>query len=406
MRNQFDMGLWLTCVTTFAELKATPLPNPHSTASKKFRLIFKEGVVILRPLQFGQTSFTFTAQVDVGELMKDTAVGTPSKLGRFTAATANKRNKSNSAKKVVVGSETGKGNEFFCKLAGFFYERFKKEDVIDERRKADFIENKIPNAPPLTEDEQKMIKESMELFEDVASKAKRISGTVNQSVEKYLHRAEGGSEAAVGMTVAIMDVTAVTLFTDLWLRDTYAQRSVCINRRHHRHYAILTRERQSECATRYPRRRTKYEKVAVRQVWNDLDGTRSMQYTNSVSLPGGFHDRLFETWLTWVEKVEVDGRRTYIIAFCPLKKYGGRRHEVDGTEKLQEATTRGVYIVKELTKHTCEWTWVQQVTLKISLPAKMLDIVTKQQMSWADELQEKFRRNGKEVDQEGVAALL
>ncbi|GMH95955.1 hypothetical protein TrVE_jg11901 [Triparma verrucosa] len=110
------------------ELKATPLPNPHSTASKKFRLIFKEGAVILRPLQFGQTSFTFTAQVDVGELMKDTAVETPSKLGRFTAATANKRNKSNSAKKVVVGSETGKGNEFFCKLAGFFYERFKKED--------------------------------------------------------------------------------------------------------------------------------------------------------------------------------------------------------------------------------------------------------------------------------------
>ena len=36
------------------ELEATSLPNPHSTASKKFRLLLKEGTIVLRPLQFGQ----------------------------------------------------------------------------------------------------------------------------------------------------------------------------------------------------------------------------------------------------------------------------------------------------------------------------------------------------------------
>ena len=47
------MGSPLTLVI-FAELEATSLPNPHSTASKKFRLLLKEGTIVLRPLQFGQ----------------------------------------------------------------------------------------------------------------------------------------------------------------------------------------------------------------------------------------------------------------------------------------------------------------------------------------------------------------
>ena len=43
----------LTCVT-FAELGATSLPNPHSTASKKLRILLKQGTIFLQPLQFGQ----------------------------------------------------------------------------------------------------------------------------------------------------------------------------------------------------------------------------------------------------------------------------------------------------------------------------------------------------------------
>ena len=73
---------------------------------------------------------------------------------------------------------------------------------------------------------------------------------------------------------------------------------------------------------------------------------------------------------------------------------------------MHEATSRCVYIVKEITQNTCEWTWVQQVDLKISIHAKLLDIAARQQLSWANELQEKFRRNGKEVDREKVAALV
>ncbi|GMI01663.1 hypothetical protein TrST_g10375 [Triparma strigata] len=56
------------------ELESASLPNPHSMASKKLRLLLREGIIVLQPLQFGQTLFTFMAQVDVGEVTKDAAV--------------------------------------------------------------------------------------------------------------------------------------------------------------------------------------------------------------------------------------------------------------------------------------------------------------------------------------------
>ena len=106
-------------------------------------------------------------------------------------------------------------------------------------------------------------------------------------------------------------------------------------------------------------------KDTIREVWNNLDGTRGLQLTKSASLPGGFQDRVFKNWFTWVKRVEADGLQTFIIAFCPLKKYKGTHHKADGEERMQEGTSRGVYIVKELTEHTCTCTKVQQADLKV-----------------------------------------
>ena len=115
-------------------------------------------------------------------------------------------------KKLGTSGEAAKGQELFCKLASLFYDRFKKEDTIDARRKADFIKNGIPNAVPLTEAEENLIAKLMGEVE--VMKAKRISGTVNDSVEKFLHRDEKGG-AAWGMSVARMDVAAIALFTEV-----------------------------------------------------------------------------------------------------------------------------------------------------------------------------------------------
>ncbi|GMI18486.1 hypothetical protein TrLO_g14651 [Triparma laevis f. longispina] len=174
-----------------------------------------------------------------------------------------------------------------------------------------------------------------------------------------------------------MDMSAATLFAQLWLLDTSAKK-------------------------------VEGKDMKIRKVWNNLNGTCGLQYTNSIGLPGGFLDRLFKNWVIWEELIDEEGQRTFIIAFAPLETYEGTHHEVAGTEKMVEATTTGVYIIKELTENTCEWTRAQQADLKIS---RFLCLQTcwtwlpRQQMAWANELQEKFRRNGKEVDVERVTAL-
>ena len=167
------------------------------------------------------------AQVDVGEVTKDAVVASSvSALGRTTSSVARSTttagitsagtgvsSKSGAAMKFLgAGGEGAMGNKLFCKLADLFYDRFKKEDTIDARRKADFIENGIPNAVPLTEAEENLIAKLMGEVE--VMKAKRIAGTVNDSVEKFIHQ-DGEGGAAWGMTVAKMDVAATTLFTEV-----------------------------------------------------------------------------------------------------------------------------------------------------------------------------------------------
>ncbi|GMH69493.1 hypothetical protein TL16_g05171 [Triparma laevis f. inornata] len=60
-----------------------------------------------------------------------------------------------------------------------------------------------------------------------------------------------------------MDLSAVSLFADLWLLDTYTDKA-------------------------------EHKDTKIHEVLNNLDGTRGLQYNRSVALPGGFSDRLFK----------------------------------------------------------------------------------------------------------------
>ncbi|GMI18506.1 hypothetical protein TrLO_g14860 [Triparma laevis f. longispina] len=207
------------------------------------------------------------------------------------------------------------------------------------------------------------------------SKAKRIANTAKETVEKFLHHLEEG-EAVWGFSVAKIDCSAETLFAYLWLLDTNV--------------------RQSE------HKRFK----EIRKVFKNIDCTRGLQYSRSMKLPGGLIDRLFEVWITWDIVVNPDGRKTYIVAITPLKEYKGTHHKVDGAEKMQDATSKGVYVVKEISSHTCEWTRAQQIDLKLpSFPTRLLNFLAKQHLKWADEVQTMYMRNPKEVDLERTAVL-
>ena len=110
---------------------------------------------------------------------------------------------------LLNAREGAKADQLFFKIAAEFYERFQKEGVIDERCKRvswrgkfakdflisnnnslqDFIEN-IDNALALTVDEQRLIGETVKLVEEASSKAKRVAGTANEPIEKFLYHSE------------------------------------------------------------------------------------------------------------------------------------------------------------------------------------------------------------------------
>lgn len=116
---------------------AAALPTPHPTTSKNFRLLLKDGVIVLRPLPLGQTSFTVTAKVMLGEVRTDDTVAIKKssskvKTGRLTIRKSNVLDKGGT--KILGGTDGAKTNELFCRLSIMLYDRFKLEPTIDARK--------------------------------------------------------------------------------------------------------------------------------------------------------------------------------------------------------------------------------------------------------------------------------
>ena len=105
-------------------------------------------------------------------------------------------------------------------------------------------------------------------FAKEAENAKRVAGTeTHDPVEKFMYQPKEGGEAIWGMSVADIDKSAESVFAYLWLLDTYAQKA-----------------------------KRKNVNDAFRQVWENLGGSRALQFSKTFSLPG-LSDRIFEVRL-------------------------------------------------------------------------------------------------------------
>ena len=267
VERQDDVEIYLSVASLDdEELDSSCLPIPPSnfTSARSFRLRLQDGQIILRPLPQGQTSLTFVARIDLHEVSQlDAFESAPSRVSSTTIMGAirsgiNQRMSSRSAMKRIssrlsTGAQimrgTGvKADDVFCKIAGQFYLRYQKEAVIDARRKRDFIDG-IRNVPPLTEGERNLITKlgeklrersnelgwpqsstfsnssttpifilaslvAVTLAKDAARLAKRIAGTVNDPVEKFLYR-DSQDGAGWVMSVAKIDVSPSTFFAEV-----------------------------------------------------------------------------------------------------------------------------------------------------------------------------------------------
>ena len=156
-------------------------------------------------------------------------------------------------------------------------------------------------------------------------------------------------------------------------------------------------------------RKAKDKHLPFREVWKELDGTRSLQSTNTVVLPGGFQDRVFDIWHTWDTFVDKnDGRQIYITVSSPITEYPGTRHKLNFPESTIFGTFRNLNIIKQLTENTCEWTRALSADFKFGamMPQSVLNFISLHEIGRSTELYEKYRRNGREVDREKRAEVV
>ncbi|GMH72302.1 hypothetical protein TrLO_g5594 [Triparma laevis f. longispina] len=147
------------------DIQSGLVPEPPAIASKVYRLMLERGEILLHPLPYGQTSFTFSSEVSLGELenpestpIKPTVsiIKAPSyvlnaaKKNRPTIVKSltSKLFRLRSSPKISAGpggnvkmlsfGESVKVDELFCRVGDLLYDRFEKEDVVDARAKEEF----------------------------------------------------------------------------------------------------------------------------------------------------------------------------------------------------------------------------------------------------------------------------
>ncbi|GMI02548.1 hypothetical protein TrVE_jg10594 [Triparma verrucosa] len=304
----FDMQADVVHETTGDTIVA--LSSIEDEASGDSTRVLLDGHLVLSSAEFGQTNLIISADVTI---LSDN--------NSFT----NRRTLDDIAK--VVGD-----------FVDVFADKFRDEDLIDERMYSKFIST-IDDAEPLTDEESRAIERGLKLV-DFLKNAKRVPGSINGTVEKFTLWAEG--EVAVhGKSVAVIDVSARRMFAELWFHKSYFQK----------------RKYLGDDLPRF-------------EVQN-IDGTRALQYFNSVKFPPPFQPRYFNNWFTWEHRTMVNGGDMFIIAFEPMNTYTGAHQRIPPTDKMKEGETNGVLIVKEISKNICEWTRIQVVNIGVKLPKKV-----------------------------------
>ena len=204
--------------------------------------------------------------------------------GKIKSEPAEKLTKSaKKAKKTNLRGSVSNAGDAFGLIYAALYNRLEQEDEIDRRMLKDFLDN-MGEAKPLTNGERALIRSLTTLSREVEEHGKRVPGTVNDPVEKFIFWPKGSSNA-IGKSAAKIDVSAKELFAELWVQNTHK-----------------SKQRHLDAHGDLPR-----------AVWGNLDGTRSLQVTTSKKFPKGMTNRYFELWHTWEARTLEDGRKEFLI---------------------------------------------------------------------------------------------
>ena len=297
-----------------------------------------KGKLSFTDFEFGQTAVTMVGTLKAEER----ATEMKSKVDVRTVKSF-KSAKSNIGRKISSISSVKKGayKDVFVLWKGILNEvmkKFRQPAVIDERRKAHFVEKVMPNVPTLTEEEDRMLESVAGLEEELYKKGKRVKGTLKEGIDKFLWREGDKVWAAFGVTV---DKSAKGVLAEQFLLDTFAR-----SKKHFKNNGNLPRVMRK-----------------------DVDGTRSLHQHFGVKVPAATN-RLLENWYVWKEVKLENGRTSYMLAFVPLTEYPGGGFKDLSKEGFVLAETTGVYFFNEIAPNVCRVTRIPVSYTHLTLPTK------------------------------------
>ncbi|GMH59675.1 hypothetical protein TrRE_jg8739, partial [Triparma retinervis] len=366
------------------------------------------GMIKISPYPYGQSAVMFTGNLESDD--KDVSAKSSSTGGRFTGLTTTIRGQVSGLTRksrasglgsfrstfrasgrgilgignlldrevTIVDSNTNRVKRSIVEILYIVQSHFKRPDVIDKRIRQHFMDEIMPKAPPLTVAEVEKLKKSREI-QKLTIKAKRLPGMLRVPVEKYLWTQVKANNLTVqwGLSVATIDISAKALLAQLFEINTYSSAAEHNKKQPHLHRVIK----------------------------RNIDGTRSTQYSVGMAFPPPLTARAFESWLTWTSFQQEDGETGYICFFMPMNAYP-EPYERHVTANQKEGESNGCYIIHSLAPNICRWTRIQNVDLNLNVHPKLMSLVTKRELIWANNMQEMHRRNEAEVDAEMRAALI
>mmetsp|Transcript_18700 Transcript_18700/g.38909 ORF Transcript_18700/g.38909 Transcript_18700/m.38909 type:complete len:1880 (-) Transcript_18700:55-5694(-) len=374
-------------VPAFAKRKLQHVVPRGNTIPQRAKI---DGQLRIGAQELGQSSITLVATLEAGiagtirDSSTDPIFGSPGGGGSPKGGSPKGRSirritsrMSVRAKAVTKATNLPKVdvNLVFTSAKGIINDVIQKEfhqpDVIDARRKTRYVEECIPNAPPLVKQEEEMIEGRLELIK-LTKDAKRIGDSLKTEVEKFIYVDEANG-AIFGVSNCTMDCSADQIVADICVGDTYEA-------------SVLHKKKNGNLP---------------RLIVNNLDGTRSQQYSAGKRLVPPYEPRVFHGWRSWKKVVKEDGSVVFYIAFVPLDEYVGTKQDVKIDCKHKIGQTQGLFVIEEIAPKVCNVYRVQSVDVKAaSLPTSLMILFAKSNLKWADEKKAYFSRNAGKVDKE------
>jgi len=248
--------------------------------------------------------------------------------------------------------------------------KYARSSDIDEAINKNFITNIMPNAKPPTQTETGLITKALTYPK---LPFVRIPGSLRKDSSVEMFHILSSNESAYGKAVGIVDTSA----------------EECLSWAYH----ICSFERMAENVI---------SNGNLLRAAKPIPDSRSIVFSAGIKMPTGVNNRVFHSWFAWDRVKNYNGNEALILAFAPTEQYDQTLLPSTPSFPNQSETiigkSYGIFIFESLAPRVTRMAFIQQVNMGGSIPVFLLNSLIPYASSIVQQMVDRFKRRGKEVD--------